>query len=143
MCRALGRPDLLDDQRFADARAIRRHRTEVIAVLDEIIATRPLAEWAEAFEREGVWWAPAHAPADVVADPQLVANDGFVSIAGGGGSAGDDQRSVAGPVSFGGLAGGRVGRVPALGEHTDEVLAELAGVEPGEAIEPAETAPSP
>jgi crotonobetainyl-CoA:carnitine CoA-transferase CaiB-like acyl-CoA transferase len=66
--RALDRPDLLDDPRFADASSIRRNRVEVIAVLDEIVARRTLAEWAERFEREGVWWAPARTPAEVVDD---------------------------------------------------------------------------
>jgi len=120
VCRALDRPDLLDDPRFTDATAIRRHRTEVIAVLDEIIAERPLAEWAARFEAEGVWWAPAQTPADVVADPQLAANDGFVELAGGG------LRSVNGPVTFSDVRAAPGVGVPALGEHTDEVLAELA-----------------
>lgn len=123
VCRALGRPDLLDDPRFADARAIRRHRSEVIALLDEIVAQRPLAEWAERFEAEGVWWAPAQAPVDVVADPQLAANDGFVELEGGA------LRSVNGPVTFSGLAPAQGRHVPGLGEHTDEVLAELAGAD--------------
>ena len=126
VCRALGRPDLLEDPRFADASAIRRHRSEVIAILDEIVAERPLAEWAERFDREGVWWAPAQTPAEVVDDPQLLVNDGIVEIDGGGG-ANSAQRSVNGPVSFSDLAGTRRAPVPALGEHNDEVLGELAG----------------
>lgn len=123
VCRALGRPDLLDDPRFADAKAIRRHRVEVIALLDEIVAERPLDDWAERFDQEGVWWAPAQAPAEVVDDPQLLANDGFVEIPTGA----EDQplRSVNGPVSFAAAAGAPPGPVPGLGEHTDEVLAEL------------------
>jgi crotonobetainyl-CoA:carnitine CoA-transferase CaiB-like acyl-CoA transferase len=169
VCRALGRPDLLEDPRFADAAAIRRHRTEVIALLDEIVAARPLADWAERFEREGVWWAPAHGPADVVADPQLAANDGFVQLAtgapgsddaasatgaaatdravsaadavgaagaaGGPGGDGVGLRSVNGPVTFSGVAAPHGARVPAVGQHTAEVLAELA-----EASERSETA---
>jgi crotonobetainyl-CoA:carnitine CoA-transferase CaiB-like acyl-CoA transferase len=118
VCRALGRTDLLDDPRFANATALRRHRSEVIAVLDEIVAERPLAEWAERFEREGVWWAPASTPAQVVEDPQLVGNDGFVEVDGGA------LRSVNGPVSFSDVAP-PTARVPHLGEHTEEVLAEL------------------
>ena len=57
--RALDRPDLQDDPRFATAGAIRKNRVEVIAILDELIATRTMDEWAEAFDREGVWWARA------------------------------------------------------------------------------------
>jgi crotonobetainyl-CoA:carnitine CoA-transferase CaiB-like acyl-CoA transferase len=122
VCRALGRPDLADDPRFADAGAIRRHRTEVIAILDEIVGKLPLAAWAERFDREGVWWAPAQTPAEVVEDPQLAANDGFVEIDGG---AAGPQRSMNGPVTFSDAAAGRVVSVPGLGQHTDEVLHEL------------------
>jgi crotonobetainyl-CoA:carnitine CoA-transferase CaiB-like acyl-CoA transferase len=121
--RALGRPDLLDDPRFADASAIRRNRSEVIALLDSIVAECTLGEWVERFEAEGVWWAPAQTPAEVVADPQLVANDGFVEVDSGGST----MRTVNGPVTFSAAEAGPAPRVPALGEHTAEVLAELAG----------------
>jgi crotonobetainyl-CoA:carnitine CoA-transferase CaiB-like acyl-CoA transferase len=124
VCRALGRPDLAEDPRFADASAIRRHRVEIIALLDEIIAGRPLSEWSERFEREGVWWAPAQTPAEVVEDPQLLANHGLVEI--GGGASGTTQRSVNGPVSFSDVAPGPIAPVPSLGEHTDEVIRELS-----------------
>jgi crotonobetainyl-CoA:carnitine CoA-transferase CaiB-like acyl-CoA transferase len=119
VCRALGRPDLLEDERFSSASAIRKHRTEVIALLDELIAERPLDEWAERFDREGVWWALAQSPADVVEDPQLLENDGFVEIEGGA------LRSVNGPVTFSDAERDRTVGVPGLGEHTAEVLAEL------------------
>jgi formyl-CoA transferase len=120
VCRALGRPDLLEDDRFASASALRRHRSEVIAILDEIVAQRPLAEWSERFDREGVWWAVAQSPAEVVEDPQLLANDGIVEVEGGA------VRSVNGPISFSGVDRNRDATVPPLGEHTDEVLGELA-----------------
>ena len=61
-------------------RALRKNRTEVIAVLDDIVGERTLAEWAERFDAEGVWWAPAQGPADVLDDPQLAANDGFLEL---------------------------------------------------------------
>jgi crotonobetainyl-CoA:carnitine CoA-transferase CaiB-like acyl-CoA transferase len=122
VCRALGRPDLLEDERFASASALRRNRSDVIAILDDIIATRPLAEWAERFDREGVWWAPAQTPGQVVEDPQLVTNHGFVEIAG---PTGPGLRSVNGPVTFSDLPLRPAGPVPAIGEHTDEVLGEI------------------
>jgi crotonobetainyl-CoA:carnitine CoA-transferase CaiB-like acyl-CoA transferase len=128
VCRALGRPDLADDPRFADARAIRRNRTEIIAMFDEIIGKLPLAVWAERFDQEGVWWAPAQTPVEVVEDPQLMANGGFVEIDGGASGA---QTSVNGPVSFSDAPRSRVGAVPALGQHTDEVLEEVR-VRPGD-----------
>ena len=55
----------------------------------------------------------------MVEDPQLLANDGFVEMEG------DGVRSVNGPVTFAGVPGRGVVRVPRLGEDTDAVLAEL------------------
>ena len=69
-----------------------------------------------------MWWAPAQTPAEVVEDPQLMANGGFVEIDGGPSGR---QRSVNGPVSFSDAPGARVASVPGLGQHTDEVLQEL------------------
>jgi crotonobetainyl-CoA:carnitine CoA-transferase CaiB-like acyl-CoA transferase len=127
--RALGREDLHDDPRFADAASLRRHRGEVIAVLDEIAAARTLAEWAERFDREGVWWAPAQGPAEVLADPQLAATDGLLALeeeSGPGGTVGPLRRSVNGPVSFSDVPVGPAPPAPPLGAHTAEVLGELA-----------------
>jgi len=116
--RALGRPELREDPRFADATAIRRNRVEVIALLDAVIAERPFAEWTERFDAEGVWWAPAQTPSEVVVDEQLVENDGFVDVDGGA------IRTVSSPFTFSD-ARPRPGRVPRLGEHTDEVRGQL------------------
>jgi crotonobetainyl-CoA:carnitine CoA-transferase CaiB-like acyl-CoA transferase len=122
--RALGREDLHDDPRFANAAELRKHRTEVIATLDAIIAQRPLAEWAERFDDEGVWWAPAQGPADVLEDPQLAATDGFLELHDE--ADGTVRRSVNGPVSFSDVPVQPAAPAPRLGEHTDEVLKELA-----------------
>jgi crotonobetainyl-CoA:carnitine CoA-transferase CaiB-like acyl-CoA transferase len=122
--RALGREDLHEDPRFANAAALRKHRTDVIATLDAIIAERPLAEWAERFDDAGVWWAPAQGPADVLEDPQLEATDGFLELHDE--ADGTVRRSVNGPVSFSDVPVQPAAPAPRLGEHTQEVLKELA-----------------
>jgi crotonobetainyl-CoA:carnitine CoA-transferase CaiB-like acyl-CoA transferase len=124
ICRALGREDLLSDPRFADAGAIRKNRTEVIAILDEVIAAQPLNVWAERFDSEGVWWAPAQGPAEVLEDPQLAANDGFLEL--GNETDGRSGKSVNGPVSFSDLPVRPAKPAPRLGEHSEAVLAELS-----------------
>jgi crotonobetainyl-CoA:carnitine CoA-transferase CaiB-like acyl-CoA transferase len=130
--RALERPDLLDDERFQSAKSLRKHRSEVISVLDEIVATQPLAYWAKRFDDHGVWWAPVQTPPEVLADPQLLANDGFVEI--------DDPENpvhwaVNGPISFSDLPVARAAaaKAPLLGEHTEAVLAELRDAARGDA----------
>jgi len=124
ICRAVGREDLLSDPRFADAGAIRKNRTEVIAILDEVIAAQPLDVWAERFDREGVWWAPAQGPAEVLDDPQLAANDGFLELENE--TDGPSGKSVNGPVSFSDLPVRPAKPAPRLGEHSEAVLAELS-----------------
>ncbi len=102
VCRALGRPELLDDPRFADASAIRRNRTEVIAILDEIVAERPPGRLGGAVRRRGGLVGAGPDPGRGGRGPQLLANDGIVEIDGGGGAG--TQRSVNGPVSFSDVA---------------------------------------
>jgi len=133
ICRALGREDLLSDPRFADAGAIRKNRTEVIAVLDEVIAAQPLDVWAERFDREGVWWAPAQGPAEVLEDPQLAANDGFLELPNESDRA--SRKSVNGPVSFSDLPVRPAAPAPRLGQHSEAVLAELAERRGGESAQ--------
>ena len=96
----------------------------MIAVLDEIIAAHPLDYWAERFDREGAWWAPAQGPADVLEDPQLAATDGL--LAPGDGSEPGAGRQINGPVSFSDVPVVAAAAAPRLGEHTDEVLTELS-----------------
>ncbi len=74
----------------------------------------------DCFDREGVWWAPAQSPAEVVGDPQLVDNEGFVEVSER--RAARPSGSVNGPVSFSGVRRRQTTSVPALGEHTGLVL---------------------
>jgi len=117
---ALDRPDLADDARFAAPAGRLANYKELVAVFDEIFVTRPLAEWAERLDEHDVWWAPVQTLADVIADPQ--AQPGFVAMAPHGGEA--PFRAVNTPVDFDGHAV-LPGPVPALGEHTAEVLDEV------------------
>ncbi|MEV1080003.1 CoA transferase [Streptomyces sp. NPDC050211] len=121
--KALGREDLGDDERFATGKARRGHVRELIAVFDEEFAKRPLADWAERFDAEGVWWAPVQTLAEVAADPQAEAVGAFVEQPGMGEA--PPLRTVATPVSFWGVDDKPRTGAPTLGEHTDDILNEL------------------
>ncbi|MFJ8493816.1 CaiB/BaiF CoA transferase family protein [Streptomyces sp. NPDC094038] len=123
--KALGREDLAQDERFATGKARRGHVRELIAVFDEEFAKRSLAEWAERFDAEEVWWAPVQTLAEVAADPQAEAVGTFVEQPGMGDA--PPLRTVATPVAFWGVDDKPRAGAPALGEHTDEVLDELGG----------------
>ncbi len=122
LLRAIERPEWADDERWNTARARRHNAVALIAELDALFATRTRAEWTAAFDRHDVWWAPVNTPAEVVADPQAAAAGAFVDVPAG--TWVDEHRAVASPVSFDGETLSP-GPVPALGEHTDELLAEL------------------
>lgn len=122
LCRHLGRDDLIEDPRFADAAGRQANVAECIAVLDEIFASRTLDEWRVALAGvEGVWDA-LQTPGEVASDPQALENGYFPEIEYWDGQS---YRVVASPVQFGGelLADLRPG--PDAGQHTEEVLMEL------------------
>jgi len=116
---AIGRPDLVGDERFGSPRSLARNRREVITILDEAFAARPLADWAKAFEDHDVFWAPVQTPAEVLADPQARAAGAWVEIQGAG------VESVDSPVSYDGARRHQAAGPPRAGQHTREILAEL------------------
>ncbi|MEY8018552.1 CaiB/BaiF CoA transferase family protein [Mycobacterium servetii] len=122
LCRAVGRPEWLTDPRFEDARARARNAVPLIAALDEIFATRPLEEWARAFAAEpDFFWSPVNTLEDVVADEQFHAAGGIVDVPDGAAGV----AMVATPADFHGTPWAPRSGAPQLGQHTDEILAEL------------------
>ena len=120
-CAALERPDLEHDERYADIFVRAQHGAELIAVLDEIFATRTRAEWAERFDRHQLVWGPVQSITDVVADPQARALDAFATVQHRSGDAIEIVRS---PVDFGATPASVRHGAPELGEHTEAVLLE-------------------
>jgi crotonobetainyl-CoA:carnitine CoA-transferase CaiB-like acyl-CoA transferase len=114
---ALEREDLLDDERFAGGRALRKNKREVIAVLDAEFAKRSLDDWARRLDDAGVWWAPVRTPAEVLTDEQVIANDGLVEVRHPDGDG--STISVNGPITFRGRSRPVTGPAPRLGEHPD------------------------
>jgi crotonobetainyl-CoA:carnitine CoA-transferase CaiB-like acyl-CoA transferase len=121
VCRAVGCPDLLTDERFADLKARARNRQECGEALEAAFATRSLAEWCDALRGEQFPWAPFQAVTELADDPQVVANGylGELMV--------DDHTSVSlptGAVQFNEQPA-QLQRAPEQGEHTELVLEEL------------------
>jgi len=121
LCRAVGRPEWIDDERFATARARRSNVRELIPALDAVFATRTRDEWGERLDRENMWWAPVQTPEELLGDSQAWAGGGFVEVPDADGTA----TMINTPVDFVGTPAGPRAMPPTLGQHTDEVLAEL------------------
>jgi crotonobetainyl-CoA:carnitine CoA-transferase CaiB-like acyl-CoA transferase len=123
LCRAVGRPEWLTDPRFETPINRAVNSRELIAELDEIFATKPLDEWAKIFAGEpDFFWSPINSLEDVIADEQFHAAGGIVNVP-------DEQGGVAmvaTPADFHGTPWEPRSPAPRLGEHTDEILDELA-----------------
>lgn len=119
---AIGRSDLLADERFASARAITANRATIIPLLDAAFGAQPLSHWEQQFEQHDVWWAAVQTPADVMTDRQARAIGAWVDVEREGGA---PIPSVEAPIRFGNRTRDRVPGPPAVGQHTDEILREL------------------
>ena len=116
----LGKPELVDDPRFADAAARAENAAECQKILDDAYDNFTLDELKVAFDGfEGVW-SPFQTIAELYDDPQVIAN-GYLPTA----QVGDDSiQLVASPAQFDETAV-TVERAPEHGEHTELQLIEL------------------
>jgi len=124
LCRAVGRTDWLTDPRYDTPLNRAVNSRELIAELDEIFATKSLDDWANVFAGEpDFFWSPINTLEDVMGDEQFHAAGGIVNVPDGSGGV----PMVATPADFHGTPAHPRWTAPQLGEHTEEILAEVAG----------------
>jgi crotonobetainyl-CoA:carnitine CoA-transferase CaiB-like acyl-CoA transferase len=131
LCRVLGRPELADDERFADFAGRDENRDALLEILDAAFAERPTAAWLAALGEAGVPCGPVNTVADALEDDQATARGAVVEV--------DHPRlgpvrEVATPLRVGDERR-PPGPGPARGEHTDEVMLELCGYSAGRQAE--------
>jgi crotonobetainyl-CoA:carnitine CoA-transferase CaiB-like acyl-CoA transferase len=116
--KCLGREDLLTDPRFATKadRLARSH--ELVAILDEIFATRERSEWRTILDAHGVVFDVVATPEDIPTDPQLLANEILVPFDG------DAMLTINSPIFLEGAKKVKPRHPPSIGQHSDEVLRE-------------------
>jgi crotonobetainyl-CoA:carnitine CoA-transferase CaiB-like acyl-CoA transferase len=120
LCRRLGRPELADDERFADAAARAQNKQACVRELDAAFESRPLGHWKEALADFAGVWSVFQTLDELYDDAQVVANGYLPTIEASGGQA---VQLVASPVQFDEQPPDIV-RAPEHGEHTETVLLE-------------------
>jgi crotonobetainyl-CoA:carnitine CoA-transferase CaiB-like acyl-CoA transferase len=135
LCEAIDRPDLADDERFADFAGRDRNRDELLPELDAAFLGRTVEGWLEVLGAAGVPAARVNDVSEALAEPQTVARGGVVDyehpVLG-------TVRSLRTPLRV--SDGERhASRGPFRGEHTEEVLVELCGYTPDRVHELAAT----
>jgi crotonobetainyl-CoA:carnitine CoA-transferase CaiB-like acyl-CoA transferase len=128
LCQALGRPDLLSDPSFRDNPSRTTRAAQLAAELEKVFVTRPTAEWLELLGPSGMPAGPINDMAAVYADPQVQARGMVVAL---DHPAAGWVKHIGVPVKLSETPGAIRRPAPTLGQHTDEVLAEL-GLAPGE-----------
>jgi formyl-CoA transferase/CoA:oxalate CoA-transferase len=128
LCNVIGRPDLVEDPRFATNAQRHAHRKELIPLLEEIFLGRTGDEWLQNFRDEGIPSGPINSVDRVLSDPQVLHREMLAEL----------EHPRCGRLK---VLGNPVKTIPdgtptflpppALGEHTAEIL-QRAGYTAGE-----------
>jgi len=121
-CAVAGCPELAADPRFAKNADRVRHRALLVPLLAERLRTRPRAEWLAALEAAKVPCGPINGLDDVFADPQV--NERAMTVTLPHPLAGQVEL-VASTMKLSATPPTARRAPPLLGQHTDEVLAEI------------------
>ena len=126
---AMGRPELGDDERYATHNARGRHQAELDALIAEWTATLDAEELEAILHEHSVPNGKIYTAPDMLDDPHFAAREAVVKLV----------HPLLGQLPMQNVAPklsetpGEVRWVgPELGQHTDEVLAEVLGLDAGE-----------
>lgn len=121
-CRAIDRPDLHDDPRFATNAVRVTGYAELRSTLEPIFRSRTVDEWMAALEAAGVPCGRVRSVAEALENPQVAARGLLLELEhptlGRG-------RYVGSPIHLDGASRGSLRPPPLLGQHTAEILGEL------------------
>ncbi|MGB5757823.1 MAG: CoA transferase [Acidimicrobiales bacterium] len=122
MLRAVERPDLADNPRFGSYLSTPEVKAELWDVFSEIFATRTTAEWGARLAAAGQRFALVRGHAEVVADPQVAANNYIVEV---DHPEWGPTKMIGCPITMSDTPTRWGIAAPELGQHTEEVLVEF------------------
>jgi crotonobetainyl-CoA:carnitine CoA-transferase CaiB-like acyl-CoA transferase len=122
LCRLLGREELIDDPRYADARSRVANREDLLVIVRAAMASRPKAEWAKDLNAADILNAPVNDYGNLFAEPQVEAIGAVRWV----------DHDTVGRVPMGSIAGiaamtteNPLAHSPHIGQHSREILAGL------------------
>ncbi|MBI1800604.1 MAG: CoA transferase [Chloroflexi bacterium] len=127
-CKVLGvEQTLMGDPRFATNSERNHHRAELVSLLEEILTQRDADEWIEQFVANDIPAGPINFPDESLADPHLLAREMIVEL---NHPLIGLVRSIGNPVHLSETPPTYHRYPPRLGEHSEEILSELANNDP-------------
>lgn len=128
VARLIGRPELITDPQYATAEARTQVAKECVALFDEAFAKKPRDEWVRILREDesDVIFTIVNTVDDLPTDPQILANDYVIEF--------DHPQhgptNVVGiPVGLSETPGSVRTAAPELGQHTEEVLMDILGLD--------------
>ncbi len=131
-CAAIGRLDIIDDERFQSGWLRTQNYEALEPILTEAMKTKTTQEWLEELEKVGIACGPVNTIDKVAADPQVLSREMIVEV--NHPKAGSFKVTNT-PIRLSRTPSNLKGASPDLGEHTKETLKELLGMTEQELVE--------
>ncbi len=128
-CNAFDQQSLLADPRFATNTSRVENRQLVTDTLTPLMRSRNTTDWVERLEALQIGCGPINTLEQVFADPHVVARGMVVEL---DHASGERIKVIANPVRLSATPADYRSPPPTLGQHTDEVLSGLLGMEAAE-----------
>ncbi len=117
-CKTIGRPDLIDDERFTDQRSRSINYAELTEELESTLTTATSAEWVDKLRRNGIMACLPYTWKQVVHTELFAENELALRI----GDGEDAVTVVRTPARYASFVAAATGSPPTRGQHNDELL---------------------
>jgi crotonobetainyl-CoA:carnitine CoA-transferase CaiB-like acyl-CoA transferase len=120
VCKSVGREDLIAKYPTHGSRC--KNSVEIIKLFDAEFARQPRSYWAPRFDANGLIWAPAQTPVEVINDPVALENEYIIEYEHFNYG---KLKGIRCPIQLKGTPERTPFGAPEFGQHTEEVLLEL------------------
>ena len=130
-CEFAGVPELINDERFVTNKTRVQNREALTQILNEVMRQNPSAYWLEELEKNKITCGPINNIDQVFADTQVVARDMRIEM-NHPATGGEPVSLIGSPSKMSVTEVSYRHAPPMLGQHTEEVLEELLGLDAAE-----------
>ena len=130
-CEFAGVPELINDERFVTNKARVQNRDALTQILNEVMRQNPSVYWLEELEKNNISCGPINNIDQVFADTQVVARDMRIEM-NHPATGGEPVSLIGSPSKMSVTEVSYRHAPPMLGQHTEEVLEELLGLDAAE-----------